>query len=487
MACYQHLITGAKSETPDDFLGGILADDMGLGKTLSALATVLASEGHAAEFGALGASQSCTTSQATVVVVPSELLLNTWAEEINQHFHPGTIQWLKYHGQGRRNDDYRLGQYQIILTTYGTVMAECRRGGSALHRIQWYRLILDEAHTIRNCSSKQFKALNSIQSHIRWCLTGTQIQNSLEDLGSLIRFLGMPLFSDPATFRKYVAMVRLRKGSDIAEFENLRRILSSICLRRNRSILPSKGYSNEDRRVTLTAEEYGQYQTLEQACKRAIQLAQKRHGDDKVHHHRVLGALLRLRMFCNNGLDPRGTIIPWETSSHPDEVLRFFQQSGEAIIVFSFWKTSLDIVGNAMTDHKIHHLRVDGSIPAKKRNSILLEFQNESKWRVLLMTFSTGATGLNGLTVANRVHLLEPQWNPAAENQAIGRLLRLNQQRKVTIIRYVVEKTIEETVETKKLRKERLAGGGFLAKDSEEQKELRAKHWERMLEYVNAD
>lgn len=97
-----------------------------------------------------------------------------------------------------------------------------------------------------NCLLEQFKALNSIQSRICWCLTGTLIQNSLEDLGSLIRFLGMLLFNEPAAFKKYVAMVRLRKGSDTAELENLRPILSSICLQRSRSILPSKGYTRTD-------------------------------------------------------------------------------------------------------------------------------------------------------------------------------------------------------------------------------------------------
>lgn len=234
-------------------------------------------------------------------------------------------------------------------------MAEHRRGSSALHRIRWYRLVLDEgknnlhpktlmrsslprilnplAHTIRNCSSKQFKALNSIQSHIRWCLTGTPIQNSLEDLGSLVCFLGMPLFNEPATFRKYVAMVRLRQGSDTAEFENLRLILSSICLRRSRSILPNEGYTTEVRRPTLTAREHEQYQTLEQSCKRAIQIGNKRHGDDRAHH-RVMEALLRLRMFCNNGPDPRGTLITSQVGSRPDEILSFFQQSGEAMCVY---------------------------------------------------------------------------------------------------------------------------------------------------------
>ncbi|KAH6695694.1 P-loop containing nucleoside triphosphate hydrolase protein [Plectosphaerella plurivora] len=151
----------------------------------------------------------------------------------------------------------------------------------------------------------------------------------------------------------------------------------------------------------------------------------------------------------------------------------------------SFWKTSLDILCKALTDHKIKYLRVDGDMTAKKRNLTLLEFQNKSTWRVLLMTFSTGAAGINGLTVANRVHLLEPQRNPAVENQAIGRVLRLDQQRKVTIIRYAVEKTIEDMVESRQLRKLQLAGGGFSGK--EEKQEARANQWQQLQEHLDAN
>lgn len=194
-------------------------------------------------------------------------------------------------------------------------------------------ILIQTAHTIRNCSSKQFRALHSIRSHIRWCFTGTPIQNSLEDLGSLIRFLGMPLFNEPATFRKYVAMVRARRGSDAVDFENLRLILSSICLRRNRTILPGQGYKTEFCSPPLSDKERHQYRTLEQACKRAIQVGSKRQEDQKMHHQ-VMEALLRLRMFCNNGQDETKTFMWSRAGSRPDEILSFFQQSGEAMCAY---------------------------------------------------------------------------------------------------------------------------------------------------------
>lgn len=172
---------------------------------------------------------------------------------------------------------------------------------------------------IRNWFSKQFDAVNNIHSHIRWCITGTPIQNSLDDLGSLIRFFGMPLFKEPATFRKYVTKVRYHQGSTKGDFENLRLILSAICLRRNRTILPNQEHLTEVRRPAFTSQERQQYRSLELACKRAITIGNKGHGGDK-SHHKVMEALLRLRMFCNNGLgnsDP-SKFAALGSSSRPD-------------------------------------------------------------------------------------------------------------------------------------------------------------------------
>ncbi|KAL8359454.1 hypothetical protein RB601_007831 [Gaeumannomyces tritici] len=586
--CYQHRVTGAKSRVPSDFKGGILADDMGLGKTLTTLAAVATSTPQG-------------SGKATLVVVPSELLLNTWIKEIERHFRPYSIRYSKYHGSDRRDLDTILLQQDLVLTTYGTVMADRRRASSAIHTIKWHRLILDEAHLIRNWGTKQFDAVHSISSQIRWCLTGTPIQNSLDDLGSLVKFLRMPIFSEPATFRKYLTKITRTRAHPEGEFTSLRLILSSICLRRSKDIMPqSQGHVEEYRKPKFTATELGQYNTLTTACKNAIAISAKKTAGVAAasNEHTIMEALLRLRMFCNNGeaayrlnlssILTRGS--RGSSRSLPDEVLSYLQQKGEAsccycsvdivslgpsvsdgensgsnsessgstpesdlnlaclthclrlvchgctqeyrgsqaegqpftcplchhihgsesvfdeskqqdskgtghpglqqypskvnaliedirahsltekCVVFSFWKTTLDIVGKALDARGIKYLRVDGDVSAKKRGNILLKFQTRHAFSVLLITFSTGAVGLNGLTVANRVHILEPQWNPAAEKQAVGRLLRLDQSKKVTIVRYAMEGSIEESVQGKQLRKLQLAGGGFAKQLSQDER-----------------
>lgn len=615
--CYQHAITGAKSKNAKDFKGGILADDMGLGKTFTTLAAIVSTLDRASEFAARSKTPAIA-SRATLVVVPSELLLNTWANEIERHFYPRSVRYVKYHASGRRDLVGTINQQDVVLTTYGTIMADRRGANSIIHRINWFRLVLDEAHLVRNWGSKQFNAVHSISSHIRWCLTGTPIQNSLDDLGALIRFLKMPIFSEPATFRRYVGKLQRDKAHPQGAFTNLGLILSNICLRRNKDIMPlSQGQVYEYRKPEFTPREREQYHALELACKRAIAISGKRTSTSSADgdHHTVMEALLRLRIFCNNGatakaLDLAGFMTRGNkageksSKSLPDEMLSFMQKRGEAMcyycsvgiialgpstvgddncgtdvgqsvatltrcwhlvcsecvqqyrsgqvegqvfacplcngkhgsenvfdeniepsepqlglqtpaggrlrqypskitalvkdvrdysltdkcVVFSFWKKSLDIVGSALEASGVKYLRVDGSASPKKRSNILLNFQTRQACTVLLITFSTGAVGLNGLTVANRVHILEPQWNPAAEKQAIGRLLRLDQSRKVTIVRYAMEKSIEQAVQKRQLRKLQLAGGGFSKQLSvEERRALKSDQLQELQAYFDSE
>jgi SWI/SNF-related matrix-associated actin-dependent regulator of chromatin subfamily A3 len=128
--------------------------------------------------------------------------------------------------------------------------------------------------------------------------------------------------------------------------------------------------------------------------------------------------------------------------------------------VFSFWKTTLDIVTGMLDAKRLRYCRIHGQIPASKRSKILSEFEKSSDVRILLITLGTGAVGsvahlqleiaclrihrLNKLKIANHIHILEPQWNPSVESQAIGRILRMGQEKSVKITRYIMKGTVEE-------------------------------------------
>lgn len=182
---------------------------------------------------------------------------------------------------------------------------------------------------IRNWSTKQFKAVTTIPAHIRWCLSGTPIQNSLEDLGALVKFLQVLVLKDGKNFNAYITRkTTLTVSTSRSDFENLRCLLGSVCLRRNKSVLPS--YLNQFKEYTHPIEfsggEKAQYMRLKKRCKRAIDMAVSGHKTKETHQS-VLEALLRLRLFCNNGDVPSTGFSP----AAAEEALSQMQQSGEAV------------------------------------------------------------------------------------------------------------------------------------------------------------
>ncbi|KAI1749839.1 hypothetical protein F4782DRAFT_511716 [Xylaria castorea] len=569
---YRHIITGSTGPKPNDILGGILGDGMGLGKTLSMIACIVYSLAYAGEFATCLAKDPQRTLSpvpvaSTLIIVPSVLLLDTWVNEIERHVVPGTLSVYKYHGPNRK---LRLSSplpYDIVLSTYGTVAADYSRGGGVLACFHWYRLILDEAHVIRNFSTKQFKAVKDLSALVRWCVTGTPVQNSLKDLASLVIFLRVPLLDDAAMFRKYIEGRRETvNGTSKTNYKNLRYLLESLCLRRcTLSILSSLGVSFTQHRPHLSDGERKSYNELSTLCDQYIKAAANSRSSG-AQNKLILIAVLRLRMFCNTGLNtPMESLLnDIEDDGHfkPDELISVLQQCGQALcincqmevlssdtdvcledqqhlagrrlkcqectqstfntqntekpsehfnrthslvsgdilpgiqlehdhasasasnafhqieypskilsliddikthcrqdksIVFSFWRRSLDLVEKIFIEQDVTFVRVDGTIHPSKRREVLATFQENPSIRVLLMTIGTGALGLNNLSVASRVHILEPQWNPSVEDQAIGRVARLGQSKRVTVIRYIVKDTIEESIESRQLQKLQLA------------------------------
>jgi SNF2 family DNA or RNA helicase len=135
-------------------------------------------------------------------------------------------------------------------------------------------------------------------------------------------------------------------------------------------------------------------------------------------------------------------------------------QAEEKSIVFSVWRKTLDIAAQLCNDANIRHVRIDGAVPQALRQQALEDFTNKPEVSTLLMTLGTGALGLN-LTAATRVHILEPQWNPAVEKQAIGRVVRMGQEKNATIVRYSVKNSVEQQIQTYQRRKMQLVAAGF--------------------------
>ncbi|KAH7090598.1 DNA repair protein rad5 [Paraphoma chrysanthemicola] len=521
---------------------------MGLGKTLSMLAAIVSSLPRALQSAfsdtraPLSQWQDAAPSKSTLVLVPSALLLESWSEEIGRHVARDTLVLHRYHGAGKTASVADLLQCDIVLTTYASIAADfCR-------------------------ATKQFRAIYTLPAKIRWCMTGTPIQNTLDDLGALVKFLRVPILDELPIFRRYITVPILNNTS--GKFQNLRRLLEVICLRRTKTILHLPEPVTDIRALHLSREELTQYLDFGERCRYEIDLAVSGHSMKKANQH-VIQAILGMRLFCNDGQAALAKRLAVTTlPSDPEEALSYLQTSsksgcikcdtdvttmyqdddpntgklticqhlicGECLptyeaelksseeneraqcpecglrgerstfirpatvaqrqemridgkyptklyallgdiraqstddkcIVFSFWKTTLDIVAQMLDEHGMPHCRIHGQIPAPKRSKILLDFERTSNIRILLITLGTGAVGLNKLKVANHIHILEPQWNPSVESQAIGRVLRLGQEKSVRITRYIMKNTVEEAVQSRQLRKLQLARGGFgLTKD----------------------
>ncbi|KAK8015050.1 hypothetical protein PG990_008346, partial [Apiospora arundinis] len=290
---YQHIITGTRRAEPYEAQGGILADEMGLGKTIVALAVIATTLDGAAAFLAerdhSAGGHKKQHSKATLVIAPSSY---------------------------------------IVLTTYATISAEIRRGKSVLGTIEWFRIVLDEAHDIRNRNTRQFEVAASLAARYRWCLTGTPIQNSLEDLGALVAFLRIPLLENALTFQRFI--VNQSKQGAKSRFKNLRTLLESICLRRTKEVIGLADPIQETRELMLTPFERDQYNELLRKYDALIDMGVSGHSSKRGSTAKVQ-SFLKLRLFCNNGMLLDGTS---SQGLDPDETLTYLQQIDQAVCVY---------------------------------------------------------------------------------------------------------------------------------------------------------
>lgn len=310
----RHAITDYVSRLPRvETGGGILADEMGMGKTLSILALVLRTLGEAHVWNAGGNTDAFAETslgrkpllrtRATLIIANSDLMINEWLQEIDRHFHHHTtesIKTIKYHGQSRETDVTKLRDADIIITTYHTLASDFATGKNPLNQFEWYRLVLDEAHIIRRQSTTLYRNVVQLKARSRWCLTGTPIQNRLEDIGSLFAFIRVVPFHSMSTFRKFIAMPFDEGGKrkEIA-IERFTRLLDSLCLRRTKDLLHLPDQHDRVRIIKLSAEEREQYEQTKKMMFRAV-----KNQVGVFDHKSTLGMFqvqLQLRILCNHG------------------------------------------------------------------------------------------------------------------------------------------------------------------------------------------
>jgi len=399
-------------------MGGVLADDMGLGKTIQAL---------------------CMIREKTLVVAPRSVLRN-WENEASK-FRPG-LKVSVYHGPDRKLDK----DADLIITTFALLRGDQEK----LTKIEWDMVILDEAQAIKNPQSQVAQAAFKIDARFRLTLTGTPVENRLEELWSQMHFVNPGLLAGRKDFDERYAQPISRADTGVAK--HLRERIRPFILRRlKREVAPELPPRTEQiLRCQLSGAEREVYNTVRVATQAKLM---ERAGAPNVMA--ALEALLRLRQAsCHAGLVPGQTA---ESSSKIDllvETLSSVVAQGHKALVFSQWTGLLNRIEPHMQTAELDFVRLDGQ--TRDRQGVVDTFQADDGPPVMLISLKAGGTGLN-LTAADHVFLVDPWWNPAVEDQAADRAHRIGQDKPVMVYRLVAEDTVEERIIALQQRKRALA------------------------------
>ena len=432
-------------------LGGVLADDMGLGKTVQVLALLdsirkeggpstraarsLGMTGAARSLGTTGAARSPGTS---IIVVPRSLVFN-WMREA-ERFAP-ELRVLDYSGY-RRRTNVELTDFDVILTTYGTLRSDI----AELSGIEFEYAILDEAQAIKNANTASAKAARLLRARHRLALSGTPVENRIEELWSLFEFLNPGMLGAASTFGLMADLAISNDGEGAKGREILRRALRPVILRRTKEqVAPELPERVEQTLyVDLEPPQRAFYMELLAATRRTVFSEVDRSGIGGARMH-ILEALLRLRQAaCAPVLaDPMRPHLPSAKLDALVPTLAEIVEEGHKAVVFSQFTRFLALVRRRLEEAGIAYEYLDGQ--TRNREQHVDRFQAADGPPVFLVSLKAGGHGLN-LTAADYVYLLDPWWNPAVEAQAIDRAHRIGQTRRVIATRLVAKATIEEKV-----------------------------------------
>ncbi|MCX6130162.1 MAG: DEAD/DEAH box helicase, partial [Proteobacteria bacterium] len=389
-------------------LGALLADDMGLGKTVQAIAVL---------------------PRGSLVIAPSSVIPN-WHREL-QRFRPN-LKVHVYHGSQRHWQD----DADIVISSYGLL----RSDQESFYQRPWQAVVLDEAQIIKNPESKVAQAARQLQAKFRLALSGTPVENRLDDLWSLFSFINPGLLGSRKDFRERFSRPIEEGQGQIAQ--GLRQMVRPFILRRlKREVAPELPPRIEKvLYAELWPEERQLYQTIQAATQQDL-IDRLQMGASVIE---ALEALLRLRQACcHPGLIPQQSALHSSKLTVLMESLDVALAEGHKALVFSQWTSLLDRLEPILETAGIKFLRLDGS--TQDRQSIVDQFQAEDGPPVLIMSLKAGGVGLN-LTQADHVFILDPWWNPASQDQAADRAHRIGQTKTVMIHPIVALGTVEEKI-----------------------------------------
>lgn len=433
-------------------IGGVLADDMGLGKTIQVIALTCHDLSHPVAAG---------VPRATLVVCPMSLVGN-WEREFAR-FAP-TVRTVVHHGSGRYSGDEftaAVADADVVITTYALAF----RDNALLRRFHWRRMVVDEAQHVKNVATRAAKALRLLRASHRVALTGTPVENRLEDLRAVVDLVNPGLLGSPSVFRARFADP-IERERDSGALRRLNAITRPFILRREKtdpaivSDLPPK--SELTVATNLTVEQAALYRAIIDDLMEALKDARQR----ALRRRTVLAALTRLKQVCNHPAHylADGSAMLRRNAHRSGKVelltdiLTTATAEGDRTLVFTQFAAFAELLAPWLSEQLGADVPVlHGGLERTARDDLVARFQSDDGPPALLATLKAGGTGLN-LTAANQVVHVDRWWNPAVEEQATDRAYRIGQRRRVQVRKFVCVGTLEERIDEMIASKKELAG-----------------------------
>ncbi|WP_213358286.1 DEAD/DEAH box helicase [Chlamydiifrater phoenicopteri] len=420
-------------------LNGILADDMGLGKTLQAIIAITQSKME-------------KEGGPSLIVCPTSLVYN-WKEEFRKFNPDFKVQVIDGVPLQRRRQLAALQDYDVVITSYNLLQKDVE----VYKDFVFDYVVLDEAHHIKNRTTRNAKSVKMIKANHRLILTGTPIENSLEELWSLFDFLMPGLLSSYDRFvGKYIRTGNYM-GNKADNMDALKKKVAPFILRRMKEdVLEDLPPVSEILyHCHLTESQKELYQSYAASAKQELSRLVKQEGFDRIHIH-VLATLTRLKQICcHPAIFAKNAPEPGDSAKYDMlmDLLGSLVDAGHKTVVFSQYTKMLTIIRQDLEAKGIPFVYLDGS--TKNRLSLVNQFNEDPSLAVFLISLKAGGTGLN-LVGADTVIHYDMWWNPAVENQATDRVHRIGQSKSVSSYKLVTLNTIEEKILSLQNRKKSL-------------------------------
>ena len=418
--------------------GGCLADDMGLGKTIQVIAFILLQKQHGAK-------------NSNLIVAPTSLLFN-WRAEIEK-FAP-SIKVYTVHGAGRLKSTDVFDQYEVILTSYGTLVSDI----SYLRNYHFNYVFLDESQNIKNIDSQRYQAARLLRSRNRVVITGTPIENNTLDLYGQFSFACPGLLGNKEYFRD-VYSIPIDKFQNRKRAVELQKKVAPFILRRTKTQVASE--LPEKTEMKLYCEMGPAQRAIYDKHEKEFRDFISSTGEDEIGKNsmHVLRGLTRLRQICNSPVLLQDEKLGEDASSKIEMLMEQVENKTiyHKILIFSQFVSMLNLIQQQLKQRGIEYEYLTGQ--TKDREAVVNRFQSNEKVRIFLISLKAGGVGLN-LTGADYIYLVDPWWNPAVENQAIDRSHRIGQKKNVMAVRLICPDTIEDKIlklqESKKILSDQL-------------------------------